>query len=85
MAVHWLHNWLVVFRLLHDGINRHFEGRAWTADYGDPHDPKDFDYIYAYSPLHNVPDDRLYPPTLLLTADRKHIQFLLTVKDIAEP
>jgi hypothetical protein len=46
-------------------------GKAWTSDYGDPEDPNDFDFIYPYSPLHNVPTDRILPPTILLTADRK--------------
>ena len=51
-------------------------GRAWTADYGCADEPADFDYLYAYSPLHNVPAppasgnaDASYPPTLLLTGD----------------
>ncbi|PCH41552.1 hypothetical protein WOLCODRAFT_89370 [Wolfiporia cocos MD-104 SS10] len=44
-------------------------GRAWTADYGNPHDPHDFDFIYPISPLHNVPEDKVLPPTILLTAD----------------
>jgi len=44
-------------------------GKAWTADYGDPHDPQDFDFIYPISPLHNVPRDKTLPPVLLMTAD----------------
>ncbi|KIK99823.1 hypothetical protein PAXRUDRAFT_30278 [Paxillus rubicundulus Ve08.2h10] len=44
-------------------------GKAWTADYGDPHNPHDFDFIYPISPLHNVPADRTLPPLLLMTAD----------------
>jgi len=44
-------------------------GRSWTADFGDPHDPHDFDFIYPLSPLHNVPTDKVLPPTILLTAD----------------
>ncbi|KAI0052627.1 prolyl oligopeptidase [Auriscalpium vulgare] len=44
-------------------------GRAWTSDYGDPHNPHDFDFIHPISPLHNVPDDKVLPPTILLTAD----------------
>lgn len=55
-------------------------GKAWTADYGDPHVPEDFDFIYPISPLHNIPDQE-FPPTILLTADRKFshswIQFVL--------
>ncbi|KAI0761741.1 hypothetical protein BC629DRAFT_1443455 [Irpex lacteus] len=44
-------------------------GRAWVSDYGDPHNPEDFDFIYPISPVHNVPADRTLPPTILLTAD----------------
>ncbi|KAJ8502127.1 hypothetical protein ONZ51_g205 [Trametes cubensis] len=44
-------------------------GRAWTSDYGDPHDPHDFDFIYPISPLHNIPTDRKLPPFMLTTAD----------------
>ncbi|KAI0637652.1 prolyl oligopeptidase [Trametes polyzona] len=44
-------------------------GRAWTSDYGDPHDPHDFDFIYPISPLHNIPTDRALPPFMLTTAD----------------
>lgn len=47
-----------------------YVGRAWTSDYGDPHVPHDFDFIYPISPVHNVPTDRVLPPTILLTADR---------------
>ncbi|KAG9313061.1 prolyl oligopeptidase [Chiua virens] len=46
-----------------------FVSKAWTADYGDPHDPHDFDFIYPISPLHNVPRDRTLPPLLMMTAD----------------
>ncbi|KAF8631993.1 hypothetical protein AX17_004938 [Amanita inopinata Kibby_2008] len=44
-------------------------GKAWTSDYGNPEDPHDFDFIYPLSPLHNVPTNRILPPTMLLTAD----------------
>ncbi|KAG8936825.1 hypothetical protein FRC00_007609 [Tulasnella sp. 408] len=46
-------------------------GAAWVSDYGDPRDPNDFDFIKAYSPLHNVPNskEKALPPTILLTAD----------------
>jgi len=44
-------------------------GRAWTSDYGDPQKPEDFDFIYPISPLHNIPTDRVLPPTILFTAD----------------
>ncbi|KZO94890.1 prolyl oligopeptidase [Calocera viscosa TUFC12733] len=44
-------------------------GKAWEADFGAPGDAHDFDFIYPYSPLHNVDADKVYPPMLLLTAD----------------
>jgi prolyl oligopeptidase len=44
-------------------------GRHWCSDYGDPHEPEDFDFIYPYSPLHNVSPNKVLPPTLLMTAD----------------
>ncbi|KAJ3496917.1 hypothetical protein NLJ89_g10419 [Agrocybe chaxingu] len=50
-------------------------GKAWTSDYGNPDDPLDFDFISLLSPLHNIPTDKVFPPYLLLTADRK--SFLL--------
>ncbi|KIM30914.1 hypothetical protein M408DRAFT_272569 [Serendipita vermifera MAFF 305830] len=59
-------------------------GKAWTADYGDPHVAEDFDFIYPYSPLHNVPDHEL-PPTLILTADHDdRVVPLHSFKHIAE-
>jgi prolyl oligopeptidase len=45
-------------------------GHAWTSDYGNPHDPHDFDFIYPISPVHNVPTNKILPAMLLLTADR---------------
>ena len=52
-------------------------GKAWTADYGNPHDPHDFDFIYPISPLHNVPKDKTLPPLLLMTADRTYMRHKL--------
>lgn len=45
-------------------------GKAWISDYGNPDDPKDFDYIFPLSPLHNIPKGKVLPPYMLLTADR---------------
>ena len=45
-------------------------GRFWTVEYGNAmEDPEHFGFLMAYSPLHNVADGTLYPPTLVLTAD----------------
>ncbi len=43
-------------------------GWAWTSDYGSSDDPEGFEYLHAYSPLHNLkPAD--YPATMVTTAD----------------
>ncbi|MFK7935969.1 MAG: prolyl oligopeptidase family protein [Saprospiraceae bacterium] len=43
-------------------------GWAWATDYGRSDDPKAFDYLVSYSPLHNV-EPQKYPATLVTTAD----------------
>lgn len=50
---------------------QHFTaGRFWTVEYGDAEkDPRAFEYLSAYSPLHNVEAGREYPPLLVLTAE----------------
>ena len=44
-------------------------GRYWVPEYGDPDKPDEFEFMLAYSPLHNVEEGIIYPPTLILTAD----------------
>lgn len=44
-------------------------GRYWVGEYGYSEDPNQFDFLYKYSPLHNVKMNTVYPPTLILTAD----------------
>lgn len=44
-------------------------GWAWTADYGSPEDPQEFQALYAYSPLHNLQPGTAYPATMITTAD----------------
>ncbi|GCE18919.1 prolyl oligopeptidase family serine peptidase [Dictyobacter kobayashii] len=45
-------------------------GRYWVGEYGDAeHNPEQFPFMYAYSPLHNVRPATSYPPTLIMTAD----------------
>ncbi len=44
-------------------------GWAWASEYGSSENKEEFEYLYKYSPLHNLrPAD--YPATLVLTADR---------------
>jgi len=44
-------------------------GWAWTGDYGSSDDSILFNYIYKYSPLHNIREGVNYPATLVTTAD----------------
>jgi prolyl oligopeptidase len=44
-------------------------GRFWIPEYGSGDDPKQFPFLYKYSPYHNVKDGTAYPPTLVTTAD----------------
>lgn len=45
-------------------------GAGWAYDYGTSEDSKEmFDYIKAYSPVHNVKENVEYPATLITTAD----------------
>jgi prolyl oligopeptidase len=44
-------------------------GRFWIPEYGSADDPKQFPFLYRYSPYHNVKDGTAYPPTLVTTAD----------------
>jgi prolyl oligopeptidase len=45
-------------------------GWAWASDYGRSDNPDDFEYLYAYSPLHNLEMGTEYPATLITTAER---------------
>jgi prolyl oligopeptidase len=44
-------------------------GWAWVSDYGSADDPEQFQYLRAYSPLHNIEIDKIYPATLVTTGD----------------
>ncbi|WP_020421082.1 prolyl oligopeptidase family protein [Amycolatopsis sp. ATCC 39116] len=45
-------------------------GASWVAEYGDPDDPAEWEYISKYSPYQNVHKGRKYPPTLFMTSTR---------------
>jgi prolyl oligopeptidase len=50
-------------------------GASWTAEFGNPDEPADWEFIKAYSPYHNISADRDYPPVLITTRtndDRVH-------------
>lgn len=44
-------------------------GWAWAVDYGSSEDSVQFNYLYKYSPLHNLKSGTNYPATLVTTAD----------------
>ncbi len=45
-------------------------GRYWATDYGTSDDSKEmFEYLYKYSPLHNINSDINYPAILVTTGD----------------
>ncbi|MFS8586090.1 MAG: prolyl oligopeptidase family serine peptidase, partial [Acidimicrobiia bacterium] len=43
--------------------------RLWTPEYGDPDDPEEFRWLWAYSPYHHVVEGTCYPATLVLTGE----------------
>ncbi|MBI4243202.1 MAG: S9 family peptidase [Planctomycetes bacterium] len=45
-------------------------GHFWQSEYGNAEENKDhFNFLYKYSPLHNIRKGTTYPPTLILTGD----------------
>lgn len=45
-------------------------GAGWAYDYGTSEDSKEmFEYIYDYSPVHNIKEGVEYPATLITTSD----------------
>ena len=43
--------------------------KLWIPEYGSADDPKQFDFLYAYSPYHHVKEGVEYPAILFMTAD----------------
>jgi prolyl oligopeptidase len=67
-----------LFGAVHSGVpvadmlrfHRFTAGRYWTTDYGNAEEnAEDFEYLIAYSPLHNARPGSNYPPLLITTAD----------------
>ncbi|MAT61189.1 MAG: S9 family peptidase [Micrococcales bacterium] len=44
-------------------------GSTWTVEYGDPADPEQFEWLWSYSPYHNVEDGENYPAVLMVIFD----------------
>jgi prolyl oligopeptidase len=45
-------------------------GASWMAEYGNPDDPKEWEFIKTFSPYHNVSNGTKYPRTLFTTSTR---------------
>ncbi|OBB92473.1 prolyl oligopeptidase family protein [Mycobacterium sp. 852002-40037_SCH5390672] len=45
-------------------------GASWVAEYGDPDNPDDWEFISEYSPYQNISATRHYPPVLMTTSTR---------------
>ncbi len=45
-------------------------GASWMAEYGDPRDPAEWEYLRPFSPYQNVAAGQQYPPVLLITSTR---------------
>ena len=43
-------------------------GASWIAEYGDPDDPEQWEFIKTFSPYHLLREDVQYPPALIWTA-----------------
>ncbi len=44
-------------------------GRYWVTDYGSSDDPEQFEYLFKYSPVHNISEEADYPAVFVSTAD----------------
>ena len=43
--------------------------KLWIPEYGSADDPRQFDWLYAYSPYHHVKPGQQYPAILFMTGD----------------
>ena len=45
-------------------------GASWMAEYGDPDNPEEWEFIKDFSPYHNLDEQTEYPPILITTSTR---------------
>jgi prolyl oligopeptidase len=50
--------------------NKLLAGASWMGEYGNPDDPKDWEFISTYSPYQNVVKDKKYPRIFFFTSTR---------------
>ena len=44
-------------------------GKTWISEYGSAEDPKEFQWLYGYSPYQKVKQNTKYPAFLMMSAD----------------
>jgi prolyl oligopeptidase len=49
--------------------HRFGSGRTWIEEYGSAEDARQFAFLHAYSPYHQVEPGLAYPPLLIASAD----------------
>src|SRR5260370_28754023 len=52
------------------GYHELLAGASWMAEYGDPREQAEWDYLRPFSPYHNVSATQQYPPVLFITSTR---------------
>jgi len=50
--------------------NKLLAGASWMGEYGNPDEPKDWEFISTYSPYQNVFKEKKYPRVLFVTSTR---------------
>ncbi len=50
--------------------NKLLAGASWVAEYGNPDNPKEWEFIQTFSPYHNVKKGVKYPRVLFTTSTR---------------
>ncbi|MBY4573804.1 S9 family peptidase [Gordonia paraffinivorans] len=45
-------------------------GASWMAEYGDPDDPEEWEFMKPFSPYQNIDAEKKYPPILVTTSTR---------------
>jgi prolyl oligopeptidase len=50
-------------------FNQYTVGRYHLDEFGNPEKKEDFDYLYSYSPYHNIKEDLNYPTTMIITSE----------------
>ncbi|MBN2055313.1 S9 family peptidase [bacterium] len=49
--------------------HRFLLAKLWMGEYGDPDNSEHFEFLYAYSPVHNIGGEAVYPPIMITTAE----------------